>query len=568
MDQRLISDSHKVYDSKLWLASEWSFLAEGGQHLVCRYIGLTDSLQGMLLRFRKCSGECIAQRNQHSQLDAAYQELVVTPLFAADAEYIVNYSNVLVPSEFVDEIAAAIESIRPHSRKRLPLRLPAEHTAVSVQLLRDASVLSEPSEHVISSLAFSDNQLRTIAHKENYEKYWAFDIKVKSGIQSTSPFVPATRSVKRQFGRYSLMQCTKRAILNRGGVLNGDILWDPKALSPYNPADLCSGDYKRIRSALQALVVSPQNNLKAFAKANLVYSSVSDNWDKACQLMASGPYAEGIVLESATAVLCTEQVLPILQRIQMIDILEAEGASIVFARLKRVLCCDVETAENFVVAAAVTTPVGSMSVAMVARLLQQWIQAPHASAERQLLEDQMPSCVSALLRLGSSFKDSPGANLAHARNLEAACSMIDSMDEWACATLLNLYLLGLSAQDASVLISFAELPFKNTDLTTRAQDPSGAVCRAHCAREGLAVIHASVFSTQEQNKPGIVELRCECLCRDSRGRRVTTTRKIAYAARVIDMGIKAASKCWKKANAEYEVCVNANAECKAYQATH
>ena len=104
-------------------APDWVFLAEGGQHVICKHIGNTIQFQGMLLRLRKCLGnETAAQRLACMQQEREYLRKIVMPLLDTAAHYIIRYELVYLPSSFVDELANAIAPERPCSRKRALLR--------------------------------------------------------------------------------------------------------------------------------------------------------------------------------------------------------------------------------------------------------------------------------------------------------------------------------------------------------------------------------------------------------------------------------------------------------------
>ena len=109
----------------LYQAADWVFLAEGGQHVVCRYTGNALLLQGMLLRLRKClpaRNETAEQRLAFMQQEEEYLHKIVMPLLDPAAQYVIRYVLVHLPSGFVDELARAIATERPPSRQWAPLR--------------------------------------------------------------------------------------------------------------------------------------------------------------------------------------------------------------------------------------------------------------------------------------------------------------------------------------------------------------------------------------------------------------------------------------------------------------
>jgi len=109
----------------LYQAADWAFLAEGGQHVVCKYTGKALLLQGMLLRLRKClptRNETATQRLAMMQQEEEYLHKIVMPLLDTAAQYVTRCVLVHLPFGFVDELAHAIAAERPPSRKLVPLR--------------------------------------------------------------------------------------------------------------------------------------------------------------------------------------------------------------------------------------------------------------------------------------------------------------------------------------------------------------------------------------------------------------------------------------------------------------
>jgi hypothetical protein len=103
--------------------ADWAFLAEGGQHVICKYTGNALLFQGMLLRLRKClRNETAAQRFAFMQQEEEYLRQIVMPLLDTAAQYVIRCVLVHLPPGFVDELANAIAVERPSSRRLAPLR--------------------------------------------------------------------------------------------------------------------------------------------------------------------------------------------------------------------------------------------------------------------------------------------------------------------------------------------------------------------------------------------------------------------------------------------------------------
>jgi len=60
-------------------------------------------------------------------------------------------------------------------------------------------------------------------------------------------------------------------------------------------------------------------------------------------------------------------------------------------------------------------------------------------------------------------------------------------------------------------------------------------------------------------KTGYVDILCECTCTEHKPPfpRFCSVKRMEYSLGIVVIGSKAASKCWRKAAAEYEICSNA-----------
>ena len=157
--------------------------------------------------------------------------------------------------------------------------------------------------------------------------------------------------------------------------------------SLYDPHNLCSGDIVRVRHALHALLDSPQNNLKVCVGGQVVYDRTTskiqlehNHWANGA-IIDDSPYSSVMVPEVVSSILSSEAVLPLLQEMQALDILEPEGAAIVFARLKRLLKCDSSHAEMYISQQALrVSATGDAVVLEAARAVKSWLGTAAATA--------------------------------------------------------------------------------------------------------------------------------------------------------------------------------------------
>jgi len=150
----VMSSASASAEADLYQAADWTFFAEGGQHVICKYIGKALLLQCMLLRLRKCNAtDTPSKRLMFMRHEEEYQQKVVIPLLDTSAHYVIRCILVHLPVGFVDALANAVSTARPTSRQRTPLRLPDETTTVPAQLLRDACNLPPALPHTAAAAA-------------------------------------------------------------------------------------------------------------------------------------------------------------------------------------------------------------------------------------------------------------------------------------------------------------------------------------------------------------------------------------------------------------------------------
>jgi len=219
-----------------------------------------------------------------------------------------------------------------------------------------------------------------------------------------------------------------------------------------------------------------------------------------------------LVQNLLSVILCQEDVLQKLERVQAADILDVEGASVVFDRL--------------------TDLTGSRDEA--ALLIDKAVLEPFDINIQEFVETRQDACTSkalpflqvleSLQNLEVQDSSEDGGDMSHlSRRLqvayEKALHWAANLDKEACITLLCLWLFALMAKDASVIVNMKVLAHHggNVDATTR--DPS-------------------VEKYQDEQYAGVV---------------VCQGRKIAYTIALVDTGPKDISKIWSKATEETEV---------------
>lgn len=156
-------------------------------------------------------------------------------------------------------------------------------------------------------------------------KVMSFDIKTKAGYRSFSPLVDPRRRTKFRVARYQLFQ---QRIREGKGIIKGYMKKNGQPCAGnYDPLDLYSGDSARAKRALEAIIECPHNNLCIW-DGNKVY------WDHSTVGDVSLTSQEWMI-DALSVILAEETVLPSLLRLQKLDILDADGAILVYERLSQ-----------------------------------------------------------------------------------------------------------------------------------------------------------------------------------------------------------------------------------------
>jgi hypothetical protein len=172
-------------------------------------------------------------------------------------------------------------------------------------------------------------------------KYFSVELKPKCGLRAISPFVvDETNPIKKQIGRYQLMQYSKYYELHHTGK---QPRWGRlQNVSLYEPLDVMSNDFGRVQRAVLSLTSNPQNNLGIRANGKLLFGwNAEDPFPAQFISEAFGIFHDPIdsaVVQMNFAdllanILLSESLLGEIKLLQSLDILDVEGCNEIFARL-------------------------------------------------------------------------------------------------------------------------------------------------------------------------------------------------------------------------------------------
>ncbi|CAN0162332.1 unnamed protein product, partial [Phaeothamnion confervicola] len=326
--------------------AEWEYLAEGNVHVVFRYVGNDTRLAGRALRIVKHEGD-------HALAQLAYATKVAAPLFG---EHYIERSEPIVLAEAVAaKLKEGARCRRPVGRMQSDV-LPWGSWAV---LVDDLTMLVRPSPPPLpSSRPCAGMGCLT------------FEIKPKVGCMPCSWLVPPAHALKHRLPRFEALQRHKLHLAEHcgesphWGAHGGPTL--------YRPADLFSGDADRVSAAITALFAAPHNKLRVFHNHVPVYGGACGADAAALELAAAAvlgtlpvpspplpPPSPSQPVTAATdndddtserrgwvsalvatlsTVLLSEPLLARIITAQRLDLLDVEGAALVYERM-RTLCC-------------------------------------------------------------------------------------------------------------------------------------------------------------------------------------------------------------------------------------
>jgi hypothetical protein len=370
------------------------------------------------------------------------------------------------------------------------------------------------------------------------------ELKVKCGLKASSPFIPFHRRVKLTMSRYQLIQHTKDAQATHpssGGPTWGKYIGH----SNYMPEDLCSGDLPRVRRSLQSLLHNPQNNLRVSVDGKHRYGwdkvelsslydalhSVDDGTTNSHGTFAEGEAQAQEMIEAVAQILTKECVLQRLQALQDLDVLDVEGAALVYARAVE-LCGSCRDAANRYLETSMLQPPVSMDT-----------NGQRPPLPKSNIEECDDSCSSEIsqrlreLRICESTTDEQWT-----ANRTVATGLVQRATLEECAHLLQLFMIALVARDASVVLTLKRV------VTTDSTPDFVPQTLPHC---GIVRVPQQGAESNTQCSDSMT-INCGTEADTAAG-----DVSYAYTVGVIDLGLKALDKLWQKDLEEDAICQNA-----------
>ena len=369
------------------------------------------------------------------------------------------------------------------------------------------------------------------------------EIKPKAGYCAISPLVHPERRIKYQCSRFVLLQeLWKQGVVNKpwDRQSSNNVTAPRRMPSAYDPLDLFSTDRIRISRALESLFANPQNNVKLWLQGKQLSSASpsDDDWDALGQALRIPSTAR----TCSTFAFILSEILahePFLQRLfelQQLDVLDGDGAVLVYQQLVE-LC-----GGNHTLAESLLDDRSAMNMKS--------LNSPHELLKKSpFFPPDNPTLVTQFCEIAQEIRD---VYLAHGT---IPCSVVEELHQRAknliavlevdaCCYLLQNWLLSLTMNDISFFLTLRVSDScagngSQPQFTSTAPPISGLVfARSH--DKGTTPIRLRIMSLQSHDEPGLAMLFTDH----------TTTCLLQYQIKVIDWDPKPAKKLRERKSKE------------------
>jgi inositol-pentakisphosphate 2-kinase len=508
-------------ETRRWDASEWIYVGEGGRHAVFSYQssdGPTTRWIGQLLRIDKtilaAAAAITLDDAEISKEKVASKDGFGKMVHSHLSPYIDLPERVVLNWKFVALLRnGALQGGTVPRRRRHDWTI---QDCASAKNARSAvtSSLSPPIGYLLYDYRI---RMSTTVAGSHPQSMLSLEIKPKAGYTAVSPLVPPSRIRKFATSRFALLQ----TLYVEGKIVKDWMNETVSQATAYNPLDLFSQDSDRIRTALEHLVVCPQNNFKLWMGGRLIlgtslgsssdWSGVRDVLCRNCSSDVSAAECQTLLLNIVTAILVEESFLAQLGELQKVDIMDADGAIEIYRRLVHHCQGDCGQAERLID----TMHFCSESVSENP-LPNFWnenpLSRPVPAPNLESLVSEIDTFGALLQRLKPCLPNATVLNGARHRALD----VIGRLSPEECCYLLQTWLLSLTMSDLSFFVTLCPSNLDDQDTKFR------------CAAND-SISH--VVSRQQSDQPGRIAYRFG-----------TNVGALDYEIKVIDVDRKPARK--------------------------
>lgn len=290
----------------------------------------------------------------------------------------------------------------------------------------------------------------------------SFEIKVKSGSNCISPFNKLSRRLKLKYSRYEMMQIFRCKGKSPPPAFQ-------YSFSEYNPENLCSQQIEKVYRSLNVLFHSQSKNMTIFNNGNRESWPEKEIAQHFTRIFHSFLSLENerideipFVISILSKILVENTVLQELRYMQKLDILDSEGAAVIFSRLTQILSS--EAAARMAILERVEDEKFGREV--IPHLLQfarveicsAGAEAVNSSGSSSSSSDE--KAPSAVVMMRALFDLAVNADMSEEQIVirsDAAFALVDSLDASLCVDLLVIWIMAIIAKDAGVIVSIERL---------------------------------------------------------------------------------------------------------------
>jgi len=475
-------------------STTWSYVFEGGKHAIFKYTN--GERQGKLLRIRR-------------------EDLVSNQPSSSNSDYILDFilylREVVVPRLTPYTEVPDIIELQPPQVKAL---YQEAMSSGKIPLLRRKTWEEEEDgkgvNHGVMASASLDYRQMPGYHTTQSKQCWSIEIKPKAGYMTFSPCVDPQHRIKYERTKFAIQQALiAKSIIQKGWMRTGVEV----ETCQYNPLQFFSGDQSQIEAALTSLFAVPQNYIKVWNhEGTIVHSN---------KVMDQVSLPDQTFLQQSLAfILQSENVCSKLLKMQLLDVIDADGAVLVYNRLVELCNGDHEQAEHLV----------------------DEVEGNLANDTSSTTDEGSKSCDSLLS--SSPFRkptDCPALDrlLEQVRTFSNPCSLKDdeldriynasaaivrTLSKSACVFLLQNWLLSLAMCDVGILIVLAPTVDDKNEKSTINTDSTN--------------MELENLQLQGESAPGMIEVNGH---------------PWVYSVKVVDCGNKSAISLRKRQKKEKDI---------------
>ena len=387
----------------------------------------------------------VPKQNFSSTLSYKYQQVISCHNSFVDAWFDCRYiirplHSIPLSKEDLEILYENIDSFRPHKRREI--------------ILQDVN--HYPSYGRIErNITLSDGLVAL-----------SFELKVKCGLKSYSPFVSikdtsgikGIRKMKHSISRYALMQLVKLCEFSTYEKGSKYCQWgDFETMSDYDPSALCSRDISKVKNALGNLLSNPQNNLRICLNGKHIYGWGIAHIDNFTEFLSTLPLSNVLPspVDYLAKVLVDEDVLQRLESLQALDaFIDIEGCQAIFGRLMELCAENEDVAIQKIVEGKAFLELLHQDLALIHTWVNEIESGTFDRCTYQMGTIPISDFLWKMLQLtpSCSKKDSININEKISTSLDI---WLKTLDEDDCILYLQFWLLALSAKDASLIVTLS-----------------------------------------------------------------------------------------------------------------